>query len=104
MIACQTQRCTPKFRFQCDEEEVVPARPEVLIVPELDASIVSLGRLHQKRLMVDLLSKPPASRSGQSRFLNIDRNSKMSILPLQSDEQPKQLHQTVTNLTFGIAG
>ena len=72
------------FRLRNERGELVAINLEALIVPNLGASIFSVGALHEKGVKLDLLSVPPVLRHGNHAF------------PISTEvpRMRKRLHQT----------
>ena len=67
-LSSATSKGTLVFRLRNERGEMVPISLEVLIVPNLGASIFSVGTLHEKGVKLDLLSVPPVLRKGKHAF------------------------------------
>ena len=59
---------TLQFGIRNDRNQIVPVSLEVLLVRDLGASIFSVGALKEKSVLCDLMSTPPALRSGKHVF------------------------------------
>eukprot|EP00903_Cladosiphon_okamuranus_P021851 g20088.t1 len=63
-----TKKGTLKFGVRNDQDQVVRVALEVLLVRGLGANILSVGALAEKGVMCDLMSTPPALRTGNQVF------------------------------------
>ena len=59
---------TLQFGIRNDRNQIVPVSLEVLLVRDLGANIFSVGALKEKGVLCDLMSTPPALRSGKHVF------------------------------------
>ena len=59
---------TLAFHVRHDRGELVPVHLEVLIVPNLRASVFSVGALNEKVVKLDLMAYPPVLHDGNSAF------------------------------------
>lgn len=56
------------FGAQNDRGELVPIHLELLFVHNLEASVVSVGALHENGVKLDLLATSPVLRDANSAF------------------------------------
>ena len=82
-----TSKGTLAFRVRNHRGELAPIHPEVLIVPDLEATMVSVGALHEKGVRLDLLSNPPVLRDGNDAFPVSTQVPRMFVLYALVDEQ-----------------
>ena len=67
-LSSETSKGTLMFRLRNKRGELTAINLEVLIVPNLGASIFSVGALHEKGVRLDPLSVPPVLRYGNHAF------------------------------------
>ena len=85
------------FRLRNERGELVAINLEVLIVPNLVASIFSVGTLHEKGVKLDLLSVPPVLRYGNHAFpisTDIPRMYVVHIVPDAREITQNLFHTT----------
>ena len=78
---------------------MVPISLEVLIVPNLGASIFSVGTLHEKGVKLDLLSVPPVLRKGKHALPTSTEIPSRYVLHIVPDAQ--EMKQNVFRTTVG---
>ena len=86
-LSSATSKGTLAFRAQNDRGELVPIHLEVLIVPDLGASVFSVGALQEKGVKLDLLSNPPVLRHGNAAFPISTKVPRMFVLHIFLDGQ-----------------
>ena len=87
-VASLTQhRKALAFRLRNDRRVLVPIHLEALIVPNLGASIFSVGALHEKGVQLDLLSVPPVLRYGNHAFPISTEVPRMYLVHIVPDAQ-----------------
>ena len=97
-LSSATSKGTLVFRLRNERGELVAINLEVLIVPNLGASIFSVGALHEKGVKLDLLSVPPVLRYGNHAFPISTEVPRMYIVHIVPDAQEITLnifHTTV---------
>ena len=82
-------KSTLAFRARNDGGELVPIHPEVLIVPNLGASVFSVVALHEKGVKLDLMANPPVLRDGNSAFPVSTEYPRMFVLRILLNGQDK---------------
>ena len=75
------------FRQRNERGELVAINLEVLIVPNLGASIFSVGAFHKKGVKLDLLSVPPVLRYGNHAFPISTQVPRMYVVHILPDVQ-----------------
>ena len=75
------------FRLRNERGELVAINLEVLIVPNLGASIFSVGALHETGVKLDLLSVPPVLRFGNHAFPISSEVPRMYAVHIVTDAQ-----------------
>ena len=85
---------TLAFRVRNDRGELVPVHLEVSIVPNLEASVFSVGALNEKGVKLDLMANPPVLRDGNSAFpvsMECPRTFVLRILLDGQDKSPDKI-------------
>ena len=75
------------FRLRNKRGELTAINLEVLIVPNLGASIFSVGALHEKGVRLDPLSVPPVLRYGNHAFLISTEVPRVYVVHIVPDAQ-----------------
>ena len=83
-LSSVTSKGTLAFQLPKERGGLVAINLEVLIVPNLGASIFPVGALHEKGVKLDLFSVPPVLRYGNHAF----------PISTQVPRMRKRLHQT----------
>ena len=91
-LSSASSKGTLRFRLRNDRGESVPIHLEVLIVPNLGASVFSVGVLHEKGVKLNLLSNPPVMRDGNDTFPISTRVPRMFVLYILLDGQEEPYH------------
>ena len=82
-------KCTFVFGVQNDRGELVQVHLKVLIVPKREASVLSVGALHEKGVNLDLIANPPVLRNGNSAFPVSTECPRMFVLRILLNRQDK---------------
>ena len=98
-LSSATSKGTLAFRARNDRRELVAIHREVLIVPDLGASVFSIGVLQDKGVRLDLLSNPPVLRHDNAAFPISTKVPRMFVLHIFLDgkEEPQLASPTTVD-------
>ena len=97
-LSSVTSKGTLAFQLPKERGGLVAINLEVLIVPNLGASIFPVGALHEKGVKLDLFSVPLVLRYGNHVFPNLTQVPRMYVVHIIADAQeitPTIFHTTV---------
>ena len=93
---------TLAFRARNDRGKLVPIHLEVVIVPNLEASVLSVGVLHEKRVELDLMDNPTVLRDGNCEFPVSTEYPRVFILPILLNGQDKSRNNILSHTVMDI--